>query len=154
MNNYVDEIYGSFKLDEKITKLLQVPEMKRLKHINLVSVPERLLNIFGLYFNSRLQHSVGVRYLSKFLNKGETREIISICGLLHDIGSPPFSHATEKIMVNHIGKDHESMNIDIIKNSEIKIHYILFSELKDNCDAICKFGEDKEILKKISRVAN
>ncbi|PNU21207.1 hypothetical protein C2E25_04010 [Geothermobacter hydrogeniphilus] len=41
-----------------------------------------------------------------------------------------------------------------IKNSEIKIHYILFSELKDNCDAICKFGDDKEILKKISKLAS
>ena len=40
-----------------------------------------------------------------------------------------------------------------IKNNEIEIHYILFSELKNNCDAICRFGEDKEILKKISKVA-
>jgi type II restriction enzyme len=41
-----------------------------------------------------------------------------------------------------------------IKNSGIEIHYILFSELRKNCDAICKFGEDKEILKKISKVAS
>tara|TARA_R110002167_G_scaffold57701_8_gene163233 strand:- start:1399 stop:2646 length:1248 start_codon:yes stop_codon:yes gene_type:complete len=40
-----------------------------------------------------------------------------------------------------------------IKNNGIEIHYILFSELKNNCDAICRFGEDKEILKKISKVA-
>jgi len=38
-----------------------------------------------------------------------------------------------------------------IRNSDIQIHYILFSELRDNCDAICKFGEDKEILKKIAK---
>ncbi len=41
-----------------------------------------------------------------------------------------------------------------IKNSDIEIHYIMFSDLKNNCEAICKFGEDKEILKKISRVVN
>ncbi|UUO24987.1 hypothetical protein FGD67_18540 [Colwellia sp. M166] len=41
-----------------------------------------------------------------------------------------------------------------IKNNNIEILYILFSELKNNCDAICKFGEDKEILRKISKVAN
>jgi len=40
-----------------------------------------------------------------------------------------------------------------IKNNAIEIHYILFSELKENCVAICKFGDDKEILKKISRQA-
>ncbi len=41
-----------------------------------------------------------------------------------------------------------------IKNSDIEIYYILFSDLKKNCEAICKFGEDKEILKKISKVVN
>ncbi|NOX67914.1 MAG: hypothetical protein GXP15_01895 [Gammaproteobacteria bacterium] len=41
-----------------------------------------------------------------------------------------------------------------IKNSAIEINYIRFSELRENCDAICKFGEDKEILKKISRVSD
>ncbi len=41
-----------------------------------------------------------------------------------------------------------------IKNSGIEIHYILFSDLRKDCDAICKFGEDKEILKKISKVVN
>ncbi len=38
-----------------------------------------------------------------------------------------------------------------IKNSEIEINYILFSDLKNDCDAICKFGEDKEILRKIAK---
>ncbi len=38
-----------------------------------------------------------------------------------------------------------------IKNSGIKIHYILFSELRKNCEAICLFGEHKDILKKIAK---
>ncbi len=38
-----------------------------------------------------------------------------------------------------------------IKNSDIEINYILFSDLRNDCAAICKFGEDKEILKKISK---
>jgi len=42
----------------------------------------------------------------------------------------------------------------LIKNSDIEIHYILFSDLRKYCDAICKFGEDKDILKKISKVVN
>ncbi|MDF1876711.1 type II restriction endonuclease [Sulfurimonas sp. SAG-AH-194-L11] len=41
-----------------------------------------------------------------------------------------------------------------IKNSNIEIHYIMFSQLKENCNAICKFGENKEILKKISKVVS
>jgi len=39
-----------------------------------------------------------------------------------------------------------------IKNSDIEINYILFSDLRKHCEAICKFGEDKKILKKISKV--
>ncbi|MEC4684470.1 MAG: hypothetical protein VST71_01890 [Nitrospirota bacterium] len=39
-----------------------------------------------------------------------------------------------------------------IKNSDVKIHYILFSELRKDCEAICKFGDDKVILEKISKV--
>jgi len=40
-----------------------------------------------------------------------------------------------------------------IKRSNIEINYILFSDLKNNCDAICRFGDDKSILKKISKAA-
>lgn len=38
-----------------------------------------------------------------------------------------------------------------IKNSKISIKYILFSELRNNCDAICKFGSDHMIMGKISK---
>jgi type II restriction enzyme len=39
-----------------------------------------------------------------------------------------------------------------IRSSDIQIRYILFSELRSSCDAICKFGENKAILKKISKL--
>ena len=39
----------------------------------------------------------------------------------------------------------------VIKNSGIHIKYILFSELRANCDAICKFGTDHSIMEKISK---
>ncbi len=41
-----------------------------------------------------------------------------------------------------------------IQNGGVQIRYILFSELRQNCDAICKFGENKEILKKISKTVD
>lgn len=41
-----------------------------------------------------------------------------------------------------------------IRSSDIQIWYILFSELRSSCDAICKFGDDKEILKKISKLVS
>jgi len=38
-----------------------------------------------------------------------------------------------------------------IKSSHTKIEYILFSDLIEHCDALCKFGENHNILKKISK---
>lgn len=39
-----------------------------------------------------------------------------------------------------------------IKGNNLKISYILFSDLRKHCDAICKFGDSKETLMKIAKV--
>jgi len=36
----------------------------------------------------------------------------------------------------------------------IEIHYILFSALRADCDAICRFGDHQDILKKIAKVVS
>ncbi len=41
-----------------------------------------------------------------------------------------------------------------IRGNNIEIHYILFSDLRKHCDAICTFGDSKETLKKIAKVVN
>jgi len=41
-----------------------------------------------------------------------------------------------------------------IKSSHAAIEYILFSDLREHCDALCKFGESHNILKKISKVSS
>lgn len=40
-----------------------------------------------------------------------------------------------------------------IKNSKVPIKYILFSELRSNCDAICKFGDTHFVMDKIAKSA-
>ena len=45
----------------------------------------------------------------------------------------------------------QQLNRPIIKKSKILIKYILFSELRKNCDAICKFGNDISIMDKIAK---
>lgn len=40
-----------------------------------------------------------------------------------------------------------------IKNLNTTIKYILFSELRQHCDALCKFGDNHRIMEKIARVA-
>lgn len=38
-----------------------------------------------------------------------------------------------------------------IRNNRLTIYYILFSELREHCDALCKLGDDHSIMKKISK---
>ena len=38
-----------------------------------------------------------------------------------------------------------------IKKSQILIKYILFSDLREHCDALCKFGDSHKILEKIAK---
>lgn len=41
-----------------------------------------------------------------------------------------------------------------LNSSSAGIHYILFSELRTHCDALCKFGDSHHILKKIARTTS
>jgi type II restriction enzyme len=38
-----------------------------------------------------------------------------------------------------------------IKQNNVVIKYILFSELRSHCDALCKFGESHHIMEKIAK---
>lgn len=40
-----------------------------------------------------------------------------------------------------------------IKQNNVMIKYILFSELRQHCDALCKFGESHQIMEKIAKSA-
>jgi type II restriction enzyme len=40
-----------------------------------------------------------------------------------------------------------------IKQNNVPIKYILFSELRSHCDALCKFGESHHIMEKIAKTA-
>jgi type II restriction enzyme len=43
------------------------------------------------------------------------------------------------------------LNRPVIRNSKINIRYILFSDLRSHCDAICRFGSDHSIMEKIAK---
>ncbi len=40
-----------------------------------------------------------------------------------------------------------------VRNSNLNIQYILTSELRENCDALCKFGNSHHIMEKIAKTA-
>jgi type II restriction enzyme len=40
-----------------------------------------------------------------------------------------------------------------IRNNKVKIKYILFSDLRQHCDALCKLGDSHLIMEKIAKEA-
>jgi type II restriction enzyme len=65
---------------------------------------------------------------------------------------------TEKIMLYLVAPEQREKEIiaqlkrpSIAAKEDTEISYILFSELCDHCDSICKFGDDYTIMEKIAR---
>ena len=65
---------------------------------------------------------------------------------------------SEKISLYLVAPEHREKEIiaqlkrpSLISKESIRISYILFSELWEHCDSICKFGDDYTIMEKVSK---
>lgn len=71
---------------------------------------------------SKFEHSVGTAHLARIVSKRPEFDDISrdlyFAALAHDIGTPPFSHASENFLIKLFGKNHEEFADDIIEGSE------------------------------------
>lgn len=90
--------------------LYQSEALTRLRDVSLSSVPSRLAP--HSMAASRFEHSVGVGYLARKLCDWRKplqnyQYTLLASSLLHDIGSPPFSHIAELFFWDLTGKTHE-----------------------------------------------
>ena len=90
--------------------LYQSEALTRLRDVSLSSVPSRLAP--HSMAASRFEHSVGVGYLARKLCDWRKplqnyQYTLLAASLLHDIGSPPFSHIAELFFWDLTGKTHE-----------------------------------------------
>ncbi len=102
-----DPIHGAmqFKQHEMswLKPFIDNPVMQRLRHIKQLGFADLL---FPGAVHSRFNHSLGCCYVaSQIADKIELdahdKQIVTIAGLLHDIGHGPFSHAFEEIFTQH-----------------------------------------------------
>lgn len=73
---------------------------------------------------------------------------------LSDLSFSLPSHNSQLYIVLPDSREKEikiQLNRPSIKNNNLEIQYILTSDLRENCDALCKFGDSYKILDKISR---
>ncbi len=120
MKTIKDAVHDHIQIDELALKLLDTPEMQRLRHIKQLGTAYL---VYPSANHTRFEHSIGVYYLANraLENLGvegiEEKEV-QVAALLHDIGHTPFSHSTENVIEEYIGKKHDQ--VDEILDGKIK----------------------------------
>jgi len=122
MKKVYDEIYGYIRLDDKETRLIDLPEFQRLRRIKQTSLAYL---VYPGATHSRFSHSLGTFYLASIIgNRFKELGIINdeeliylkFSALLHDIGQFPFSHSLEPLYLEHGLSNKELRNLIITKS--------------------------------------
>lgn len=166
-----DQLYGELVFTREEQRIVNTPQIQRLSDISLSAVPPITL---GKQIPSRLDHSIGVAHLAKIVGQKPefvqySRELFA-AGIAHDIGSPPFSHLSERFLYKTFGISHERFAEVIITNSDLSreladqgidvntVLKIINGQLKpvsdviagsidvDNLDNIQRYGKAMEII--------
>lgn len=102
-----DRLYGEIQLSRLTSRLLQTPELLRLRDVRLSNIDTWTTPAFAN--TSRYEHLCGVAFLTERLlsrlklDKHEKTQIL-VAALYHDIATPAFGHTLESVLPNY---DHE-----------------------------------------------
>lgn len=110
VNRLYDRLYHQMTFPPLIMELLDCPGLLRLRDVRMAN---NQFYAFPAFSNSsRFEHSLGVCYLAGVcadqldLPQKDKLELM-IAGLYHDVGTPPFAHAMEEVLMAQFGFDHE-----------------------------------------------
>ncbi|MBE6004898.1 MAG: HD domain-containing protein [Lachnospiraceae bacterium] len=105
-----DRLYNHMKFPPIIVDLLDCPGLLRLRDVRMAN--NQFVAFPAFANSSRYEHSLGVCYLAGIcadkLGLPEKDKIeLMMAGLYHDVGTPPFAHAMEEVLMAQFGFDHE-----------------------------------------------
>jgi HD superfamily phosphohydrolase len=111
-----DSIHGNIKIDGIFLELMVLPELQRLQWIKQLGFTHL---VYPGANHTRLEHSLGTFYVAKKIAEAlglttNESEVVSIAGLLHDIGHGPFSHTLEYLLYQRLNQDHKKLTQEII----------------------------------------
>tara|TARA_Y100001980_G_C14544214_1_gene323241 strand:+ start:1038 stop:2210 length:1173 start_codon:yes stop_codon:yes gene_type:complete len=118
MRRVRDSIHDYIDLDDLESSLVDTQPYQRLRWIKQLGSANL---VYPGANHTRLEHSIGVSHLAKQMasHSGVSKDeihLVSIAGLLHDLGHSPYSHLADELP---FGKDHVEVTQDIIRNSKI-----------------------------------
>jgi len=117
-----DAIFGNIELTPIESKLLDTPEMQRLRYVKQMGLAYL---VYPGATHSRFEHSLGTMHITKVIAKEmgleeEEVEMLAVAGLLHDIGHGPFSHTSDPILKKYLHTNHEEIGKKLTTKGKIK----------------------------------
>lgn len=130
MKNFRCSIWGDIEVSPLALSIIDTWEFQRLHYIKQTGFAYK---IFPTATSSRFEHSIGVYHITKYIINHLQKNIdccyqlserdvdlISIIGLLHDIGHGPFSHTFDYWLQTKenvkIPTEHEERSVSIFKD--------------------------------------
>lgn len=141
-----DVIYKYIRINENEQKLIDSPELQRLRRIR--QLPFSYLVYPGAN-HTRFEHSLGVMHVAGKIAEKLNLDVqkFRIAGLLHDIGHGPFSHLSE-MFLSSIGEEgkHEKIVWKVLKGELGKILNSIGYSKKEIYNLIIGKGKFSEII--------
>ncbi len=112
-----DSVHGNLYLDEFEIKLVDKPQMQRLRRIKQLGFTYL---VYPGANHSRFEHSIGTLHIaSQIADTVELddteKKMVRSAALLHDVGHGPFSHVSEGVL----DSPHEYLTSRLIKESNL-----------------------------------
>jgi HD superfamily phosphohydrolase len=149
-----DSLYGMVEVPDWATPLIHTAEVQRLREIRLINTSTSSLP--GLSDARRYTHTLGVLGLTSHLGRRRGRDgessamkALAISCVLHDIGTPPFGHLFEYLLMATSGWSHEGMLPRIIAGDyrpDGKYHQIYFGTQLRLAEVIGDLGVDPSVV--------
>ena len=134
MKNFRCSIWGDIEVSPLALSIIDTWEFQRLHYIKQTGFAYK---IFPSATSSRFEHSIGVYHITKYIINHLQKNIdcqdqlserdvdlISIIGLVHDLGHGPFSHTFDYWLKTQnstiIPRDHEERSVLVLKRVALK----------------------------------
>ncbi len=106
-----DPVHGYVEADALALRLLDSEVIQRLRHITQLGFASL---VYPGANHTRFEHSLGAMHLARIMCRelgldGEETQLVTTAALLHDIGHGPFSHVTEPVMEEFVGRGHHQI---------------------------------------------